>query len=931
MATTTITVSTAAELSGALARATGGETILLAGGGYGALSLSGRTFGSTVTIRSADPGNRATFDSVMIDGSRNIRIDGVHVDNPSNGDFVTKVVAVTGSTDIAVVNSEINGKVDSEYQGHYGLYTSGSNRITFAGNYVHDVKNGAVLEGSSAIELSGTRFDYLGNDAIKFSGIDGLLLENNTGASHIYPAEGAHVDFIQGQGSASSNIVVRGNVAIQGPDSWSFQGIFFDDTTFNNVLIENNIIVNGHLRGITISAGSDIIVRNNTVLTHADSGHKASIILMPAGSLIQNNIDSGDTSIAGAWGNNNLRLQWNNPSAPFYYDNVYVNATAGRGLTLADLAPVPGSVGETMGAYARLAELLGTSDTGTKAGDDTLAAVEDTALTFSAADLLANDSDRDGDPLSIMSIGQPSSGTLRDNGDGTYTYTPAADFWGTDGFDYMVADGKGGQDIGTVTVTVRGVNDAPIARNDGATLLQDTPSTLYLLANDSDPDGDELTIVSTSAAAHGAISIGTGGLVVYTPNSGFVGADSFSYTITDGRLTSTAQVTLNVLDASNILNRVIFAGEESYSFSGNAADVIEIAHVDAFDVPAATIAFTFNADSVAGMHGLLSKDATGYGSGGHFTSFIQDGTLTVRVQSATGEKVFTMPGIETGRTYDLQVSFGDGRTAVWLDGTLVGSADFEMSWDNNTEFLQIGANGWASAAGKPGFVGVFSGQIGQLVIARGTMTPSEIATLRTALLEDDNDVAYIAGSAFSDTIYGTTGTDDIRGFGQGDLLYGGDAGDSLYGGEGQDVLFGNTGNDRLNGGEGFDRLFGGPGDDILIGGNGGDWLSGGTGADRFIISAGHAGSRPEDRDLIRDFSSAEGDRIDLTGIDGDVTRDGWQALSWIGSGTEFTAAGQVRWSINVGRLLINLDDDADAEMVIEVAGVSLLTAGDLLL
>ncbi len=89
-----------------------------------------------------------------------------------------------------------------------------------------------------------------------------------------------------------------------------------------------------------------------------------------------------------------------------------------------------------------------------EAQDDALATPLDAALLFSAAQLLANDSDADNDTLSIASVGTPSNGTLTDHGDGTYTYTPDAGFQGVDGFSYTVDDGTGRTDTATVTLTV---------------------------------------------------------------------------------------------------------------------------------------------------------------------------------------------------------------------------------------------------------------------------------------------------------------------------------------------------------------------------------------------------------------------------------------------------------------------------------------------
>ena len=158
--------------------------------------------------------------------------------------------------------------------------------------------------------------------------------------------------------------------------------------------------------------------------------------------------------------------------------------------------------------------------------------------------LLANDSDPDGDPLTIVSTSTPTHGTIVLAG-GQVTYTPAAGYLGPDSFTYTVSDGRGGVRTATVNLDVK-LDQAPVAANDTVTVGFETPATLSLLANDSDPDGDPLTIVSTSTPAHGTAVI-VGGQVTYTPAAGYLGPDSFTYTVSDGRggvRTATVNVTV---------------------------------------------------------------------------------------------------------------------------------------------------------------------------------------------------------------------------------------------------------------------------------------------------------------------------------------------------------------------------------------------------
>lgn len=149
-------------------------------------------------------------------------------------------------------------------------------------------------------------------------------------------------------------------------------------------------------------------------------------------------------------------------------------------------------------------------------------------------DVAANDTDPNGDPLTVSITAAPSNGTVVVHPDQTVTYTPAAGFEGSDGFTYRISDGHGGTDTATVTVTV--ANDPPTPTADSAVATGNAGSavTIDVLANDTDPNGDPLTISSVGAAAHGTTAI-VAGKIVYTPSALYTGPDSFGYVVSDGR------------------------------------------------------------------------------------------------------------------------------------------------------------------------------------------------------------------------------------------------------------------------------------------------------------------------------------------------------------------------------------------------------------
>ncbi|MEP6881167.1 MAG: Ig-like domain-containing protein, partial [Dokdonella sp.] len=163
-----------------------------------------------------------------------------------------------------------------------------------------------------------------------------------------------------------------------------------------------------------------------------------------------------------------------------------------------------------------------------------------------AVNVLANDTDPDGDALSVVEVGTPSHGSVSLSGN-VVTYTAASGYSGPDSFTYKASDGRGAEGTATVRITVAmQPNQNPIANDDAATTTG-APVVINVLANDSDPDGDPLSLVNVTTPVNGGTVVVSGNAVTYSPPTGFVGTDRFSYTISDGRGgTATAIVSITV-------------------------------------------------------------------------------------------------------------------------------------------------------------------------------------------------------------------------------------------------------------------------------------------------------------------------------------------------------------------------------------------------
>jgi VCBS repeat-containing protein len=168
----------------------------------------------------------------------------------------------------------------------------------------------------------------------------------------------------------------------------------------------------------------------------------------------------------------------------------------------------------------------------------------------SSIDVLANDTDSDGDTLTITAVTQGAHGSVAIAGR-ALTYTPHADYFGADSFSYTIDDGQGGSATADVTVTVTGVNDAPVAVSDAFTTAEDLPAAGNVLANDTDTDGGALTAALGSGPASGVLGLNADGSFTYTPNANFSGVDSFTYTVSDGDGGSDSATVTITIDGAN--------------------------------------------------------------------------------------------------------------------------------------------------------------------------------------------------------------------------------------------------------------------------------------------------------------------------------------------------------------------------------------------
>ncbi|MFO0747235.1 MAG: Ig-like domain-containing protein [Myxococcota bacterium] len=315
--------------------------------------------------------------------------------------------------------------------------------------------------------------------------------------------------------------------------------------------------------------------------------------------------------------------------------------------------------------------------------------VETPQNTTVSIDVLDNDSDPDGDDLTVQQVEDPMHGTATSNPDGSIDYTPDADFVGTDVFFYVACDDLGACATAFVVVTVTdGPNGPPIAIDDTISTPAGTPLTFDPTLNDSDPDGDDLTTTHATDPDHGTTVVNPDGTVTYSPDPGYSGDDTFEVTIDDGHGgTDTSTVHVVVTPGTNHPPDAV---DDDYDVpTGFSAPLTVLENdTDPDGDPLVVV------DVVQPDHGVVSVDPGGaltylsdpsYCGPDAFSYTISDGrggfdsaNVTVRVSDRDGDRLCDQWETDvTGTDPDDPDSDDDGID----DGTEVGGGDDPLVYD----------------------------------------------------------------------------------------------------------------------------------------------------------------------------------------------------------------------------------------------------------
>ncbi|WP_424357713.1 tandem-95 repeat protein [Methanocella sp. MCL-LM] len=313
------------------------------------------------------------------------------------------------------------------------------------------------------------------------------------------------------------------------------------------------------------------------------------------------------------------------------------------------------------------------------ASHDSYSTDEDTVLAAPAPGILANDYDADGDAITLAGHTEPAHGILELRANGSFGYTPEANFCGTDEFGYWISAGSMTAEPVKVTITVRPQNDAPVAGNDAYATVEDTPLSVTpasagVLGNDVDLDSGSLAAIVVTSPTHGTLALNPDGTFTYNPGLNYHGTDSFTYKATDGSSDSgTAIVTLTISPA----NDAPAAADDAYRVDRNAVlwaapgvlgnDV----DVDGDTVTAALLSGT--------LHGTLDfypngtfryTPDEGYLGTDSFTYKANDGALDSA--AATVSLIVNMAPVASDNTYNINE---DGTLTIAASGVLENDHD----------------------------------------------------------------------------------------------------------------------------------------------------------------------------------------------------------------------------------------------------------------
>lgn len=528
--------------------------------------------------------------------------------------------------------------------------------------------------------------------------------------------------------------------------------------------------------------------------------------------------------------------------------------------------------------------------------------------------------DKNDDVLTYSIVTGPTNGTVVLGTDGTYTYTPNADYNGPDSFTFKANDGVTDSGVATVSLTVNAVNDAVVLANDLGVVdaTEDAAFSLNIAGNFTDVDNATLAYSTSTLPAWLSFDAVTGQFSG-TPANGDVGSYVVTVTASDGSTSVSDTFSINV---GNVNDAPTDIALDATTVAENAANGATVATATATDPDAGDTKSFSLVDNAGGRFAINA--ATGVISVANSALLNFEAAtahaITVRVTDAAGasyDEVFTINVTDVNEAPDSLILASGGSVA---ENSANGTAVAQLAATDPDAGTTLSYSLVDNAGGRF----AIDAATGVVTVANGSLLDFESATSHNLIARITDQGGLSRDLAFTVNVTDVAeGPPPINGSNGFDLIFGTNGNDVINALGGEDIVFGDSGNDNIFGGSGRDSLNGGSGNDILIGGGGADLLSGGSGQDIFRYTS--VGDAPRatgifaalNRETILDFNSSNGanhDLIDLSAIDANINVAGDQGFAFIGSSAFSGVAGQLRYSGGVLQADVNGDRIADLEI-----------------
>ncbi|MGQ7299286.1 Ig-like domain-containing protein [Marinobacter nauticus] len=919
-----------------------------------------------VTISNVD-NDAQTIDlsGTTTDVALNSQVDLTVTDSAGNVVNTTTTVNADGSYTLTGV--DISSLVDGSLTVEATAQDRNGNAVTDSANGSLDAIAGdltvsiaTIDNGNQTINLSGTTTDVAPNEQVSITITDSSGNVVNTtatvGADGSYTLNGLDISsFENGQISVSANAIDRNGQSVSDSDSDLLDKNFAPDAqadSFDGVAVQGlfgeyyayaqgsdggNLSNVAQVKAFIAANEADATFIGRNIDYGSVSGDLGgngkvqSFLKDDAGSLSTDPENSSDAIVkltgnlelqAGTYqfrvrADDGYRIEVNGQTVAEYNGNQGANTRTGSEFTLTGDGPHSVEIvywdqggaaqlrielREQGGAY----EIFGSQHASHGSENPALVVNENQTLEIDPAVLLGNDSDSNGDILTIQSVQSATNGTVSINGDGNIVFTPDEHYSGNASFTYTASDGRGGTDTATVTLDVKPVASAPTLSLQDAVSAQVGATTIS--TGSSDTVVDPVAFNSGDGISREALESELNVAQNYLNNrfdpSGTGVNDSGTVNIQDGKLT---EATYKLSAGTEIRWDYTFInGEDDFwEVSRGFNDIVALVVISPSGARE-TILVDSSENKYPDQSATGIQSFTATESGHHQFQWIvlnggdknKDSSLTLSAPSFALPNVAGSFGVPVDLAINAELADPDGSETLLI--TIAG----------------VPAGGALSAGtlNADGSWSLVSGDLENLQLLPPVDYNGDVQlTITATATESANDDSASVTDTLSVTITQTNNTTS-----------GTEGNDTLQGAASDDLMRGYTGNDSLSGGDGNDYLFGGAGNDTLIGGTGSDVLTGGMGADVFQWELGDASDADPTQDVITDFAldnqgytgAGDGDQLNFTDLLHDA--DAASISNYLMAQEE---DGDTVIYVNTGGTLDNNTDNANQSIVL--SGVSM--------